>query len=271
LDKSARPVEWLFKALWDHLSKMPDGTKYEIPERLFVNIDRIFWSQHIDPENIGNREIDQHDIAVSSMISRLRAVFEKSNVFQPDQNNPDQSDHDSHKKILIVDEVRSTGRTLAYTSAMFKAAFPNIQFEGHHWMGSVGTNGFTPEGDVVIGDAGVPVWYSDKTILGRGVGDPERHKHRIAGIGLRDMGRAYFLSTRLSLEDRRSSDQLREEMAALAKDVIDHKILVRPSFQYNTEVYLTRAQQLNPGHSNVDDLAETLKRMGNEWTIKRSR
>lgn len=267
LDKSARPVEWLFRALWDHLSEMPDGTRYEKPETLFVNIDRIFWSNIIDPERVDNREIRQADSSIHNKIHYLRAVFAEHTRLGADQSLDMSYGKGTKPRVLIVDEVRSSGRTLAYATEMFKAAFPDVDFEGYHWMGATTTNGSTAEGDFVYGDGGVPVWYQDNTYLGRGVGDPNRPRAKHESSD-RNKGRAHFLSTRLEPHERESSDQLRREIKLLAEAVKRHEVLVRPSIFYNSEAYLLRAQQLNPQYKDIEKLVGALRDMGQTWTIK---
>ena len=237
LDKSARPVSWLVKELWPILAKDSSGKVPEIPEIRFVNIDREQWISSIDPNNVGITNVDGLD---NSIIRSLRSVFlEKPQNFngkidETIDNEPAQFDNST---VLIVDEVRSSGRTLKYATGLFKRAFPTASIVGKHWMsGIVMRNG-------AVGNADLPVWYSDKSVKGRGVGNRNADLSLVSNNSAQRRG-ARFLSTALNEPDPMSR-QLRVEIRQLAKDVKLHRTLFEPALSRSDEDYERLATKIN--------------------------
>src|SRR5690606_21821980 len=112
LDKSARPLSWLTKELWPQLAADKDGNIPAEPEHRFVNIDRNQWASSIDPDGTGITNVDSLD---QSIIRSLRSVF----LENPNDRAEGLTEHIDEapaqldgKQAIIVDEVRSTGRTL---------------------------------------------------------------------------------------------------------------------------------------------------------------
>lgn len=103
LDKSARPVSWMVRELWDTLAREP-GTDYEdgkIPEKpktAYINVD-------------SERHYTREDIA------DLRALFTK------DEEDGGETHFDG-KNILIVDEEGVSHATSNRALAFVKLAFP---------------------------------------------------------------------------------------------------------------------------------------------------
>ncbi len=117
LDKSARPVNWMVRELWDTLAaKQPDGTTPERPQSLFVNIDGRSKRDET-PEGIAN----------------LRALF---SVDDPAEGLEmmDAPTHLDDKKVLIVDEVAVSGDTLRRANHLISKAFPDADVTTHDWM-----------------------------------------------------------------------------------------------------------------------------------------
>lgn len=113
LDKSARPVEWLTRSLWPVLSKGEDDKVPPMPKSYFLNIDREHWVNILDSQGNGGLDVGRID---DSVIRSLRSIF-----VLPTQKQTGLSPKiDSAKTVLdgkvimVVDEVRSTGRTLDY-------------------------------------------------------------------------------------------------------------------------------------------------------------
>jgi hypoxanthine-guanine phosphoribosyltransferase len=236
LDKSARPVSWLTKELWDTFSPDEDGTVPKMPDFRYVNIDREQWVNQIDPQGSGYLDINEVN---QSIIRSLRSVFtdpihKKQGLTEAIDSAPTELDK---KTILIVDEVRASGRTLDIAKKFFQKAFPDTAVGTAHWMsGLVQKNG-------AIGNRDVPVWYKDKDVSGRGVGNRDellskRSKSRTQRLG------AWFLSTRLA-EDDTDSKRYREELHQLGQDVKDKKVLVIPSADREIDDIVERAERLN--------------------------
>lgn len=247
LDKSARPVSWLTRALWSQLAADKDGNIAPEPQHRYVNIDRNQWTSTIDPEGIGNSDVSSLD---PSIIRSLRSIFLKNPNDRQDgltdriEKSPTQFDG---KTILIVDEVRSSGRTLQYAESFFKRAFPDANVASTHWMGGLVSK------DGATGNADIPVWYDDKTDLGRGVGNRNIDRSRLSKVRVQQLG-AWFLSTANTEPDPKAK-QLRIEIKQLAKDAINGNILVEPS--RDREDYDERVLRFN----DVEDLDEfTTKR-----------
>jgi hypothetical protein len=236
LDKSARPVSWLTKELWDTLATDKDGKTPKMPDFRYANIDREQWVNQIDPQGSGYMDISQVD---QSVIRSLRSIFmspsaKKRGLTEDIDNNATELDG---KTVLIVDEVRSTGRTLDIAQKFFKKAFPATAVASTHWMGGL------IERKGALGNADIPVWYKDVDIKGRGVGNRDERMSQRSASRTQRLG-AWFLSTRLHEEDP-ASKQLRKELSQLAKDVASKKVLVVPSPDREIDDIIERAERLN--------------------------
>jgi len=238
LDKSARPLSWLTRDLWDTLAAEPDGSVPEMPQMRFVNIDREQWISTVDPTGSGRTDVGG---VHQDIIRSLRSVFLTQKPNMPEDLSDSRIDTmDSQfddKTVLIVDEVRSTGRTLAIAHNFFERAFPKAQIATAHWMGGMAMKGGA------TGNADLPVWYRADTVLGRGVSDRDtaisgKSTNRTQRLG------QWFLSTRLRQNDS-SSTQLRDELHHLAADVRAHKVLVVPSSERDIDDMIERAERLN--------------------------
>jgi hypothetical protein len=237
LDKSARPVSWLMKSLWNQLAADKDGNVPEPPEHKFVNIDRNQWTDTIDPQGVGTTNVDQIN---PTIIRSLRSIF-LSNPNDRNQGLTDEIDDAptqfDGKTVLIVDEQRSSGRTLQYAEGFFKRAFPEANIAGTHWMGD------TTVVNGAIGNADSPVWYDDKTDAGRGVGNRNIDRSRLSPSRAQRLG-AWFLSTPFVGSDP-LSDKLRIEIDHLAEDAKSGKVLVEPSRNREEDDYEERVLRFN--------------------------
>jgi hypothetical protein len=254
LDKSARPLSWLIKDLWPTLAADKDGIVPPMPESKFVNIDRNQWATELDPQGAGRVDVDSID---PSIIRSLRSIFlsnpmDRAKGLVPDIDNaPTQFDG---KTVLIIDEVRSSGRTLDYAEQFFKRAFPDANIAGSYWMDEMVTrNG-------AVGNADIPVWYSDADNTGRGIGNRNIDLSRKSKNSTQRLG-AWFLSTSLRTNDPKTV-QLRKEFHQLAQDVNEGKVLVEPSRERTDEDYDERAIRLNKLDS-FDEYLAKLKELKN--------
>lgn len=123
LDKSARPVAWLVRSLWDCLAAVDDsGRPVTRPVTLFVNID----GQLIDRTTNAPRDTPES-------LADLRSVFvdgvppEGLRAMQAPSFLDD-------KDVLIVDEIQVSGTTLDKAYSYLKAAFPTARFSTYAWM-----------------------------------------------------------------------------------------------------------------------------------------
>ncbi len=238
LDKSARPLSWLTRDLWPTLAVEPDGTVPKMPESRFVNIDREQWLSTIDPLDEGTTDVGR---VHTSIIRSLRSIFLKPQNNMPESLEDPRIDRMSSvfddKTVLIVDEVRATGRTLEIAKNFFERAFPQANIAATHWMGGIAIKG------EATGNADLPVWYRSDTMLGRGVSDRDYALSKSSKNRTQRLG-AWFLSTPLRQHDS-SSTQLRQELHQLADDVREHKVLVVPAKERDTDDAIERAQRMN--------------------------
>lgn len=213
LDKSARPVAWLVRELWDTLA--PDPGSDEVPPKpdfKFLNIDRNQWKDQLDPN--GALSYDANRVS-DEQIEGLRSIYGKNGEGSFDVEN-----EMDDQVIMIVDEVRSSGATLDIAKSIVQRAFPNSKVFGSYWMaGMASANGAT-------GNADLPVWYRDdstnaKMTPGRGVGN-RRHPSTITHPS------QYFLSTPLPEPDQRAL-RLREDFKALHDGLNNREITYIPS------------------------------------------
>jgi hypothetical protein len=246
LDKSARPVAWLVKELWPKLAALPGEPVPEMPETRFVNIDREQWVNTVDPKGVGDMNIDLVD---DSVVRSLRSIFvnvkdKQSGLDEALDEAPTELDG---KNVLIIDEVFSSGRTLAIANKFFKRAFPKANFATEYWMSGIVQKGSAQ------GNADLPVWYKEKDPTGRGVDNrDERKSQRSASLTQRLGG--WFLSTALNTIEvnpetheavrvpEPNSAQLRREIRHLAHDP---NVLITPSYQRDDDEYDARATALN--------------------------
>lgn len=106
LDKSARPIAWLFRDLWRQAT--PDEP---VPACRFVNIGRL-EEPHL-PEFPRKQRKTYGRGAVDAVGVAFGPQFDG-------------------KRVLIVDEVVVSGSTLQSAMSVFKEAFPNAKFEPVH-------------------------------------------------------------------------------------------------------------------------------------------
>lgn len=237
LDKSSRPVAWLTRDLWPLLAEEADGSVPKMPESKFVNIDRNQWTSDIDPDGQGHTDVSKLS---PNIIRSLRSIFlanpkdRKEGLTEKIDLAPSIFDG---KTVLIVDELRSSGRTLEYAKRFFERAFPEAKIAGTYWMSGLTTKG------TAVGNADAPVWYSDATEKGRGIGNRNIDLSGASKNPTQRLG-AWFLSTALNQPDSLSVS-LRAELHQLAKDAKEGKILVVPSFKREDADFDERAMRLN--------------------------
>lgn len=208
LDKSARPLAWLVRDLWDTLAPEPgSGDIPPKPDFKFLNIDRNQWKDQLDPNNAG---IFDARLLTDEQITGLRSLYNKDHDGSFDAEN-----EMDDQVIMVVDEVRASGVTLEIAQAILHRAFPTSKIFGTHWMSRMATSG------TAVGNADLPVWYRDdstniKFTSGRGVGNRRDPAHIIHPS-------QYFLSTRLPEPDQRAL-RLRDDFKALAKAVQEREV-----------------------------------------------
>jgi len=259
LDKSARPVEWMVRELWPVLARVPDtpyaeGKVPQKPKDYFLNIDKGDWlrrmgvpEEHIQdvPENlIDITKIDKEHIA------RIRALYSTAKIDEDNiddaWNNPTIFDG---QHVMVVDEVKSSGKTLKLAQMLLSLAIPEATFSGEYWAKPLPVflnNGVEVDGRMQKKMAWVPVWYREDSPLGRGIGDrnedwPEITEKKGYPVSrYAKLGR-YVLSTPPHDEntDARISDKkarrIREDIKHMAVDLKFGRILYRPSQDRPTE------------------------------------
>lgn len=168
LDKSARPVSWLVRELWDDLAREL-GTKFEdrvIPERpksLFLNIDS---KHHFEKSDIPGLR----SLFTTEVVENLDGIEDKPTYFDG-------------KRVLVVDEIGVTHATRVKAQAYLEMAFPEATIDTFTWMDQgpqsrYGGNGAPPSFDkqtfrlVKLGNPIEPQgvknnlrWYRDRSNL----------------------------------------------------------------------------------------------------------
>lgn len=172
LDKSARPVSWFVDALWEQFANK-DAKK---PTDEFLNIDRTVWFEKQGHEReVAERRLGPGDFDIDAVspfdIARIRAVFsegslDRDNWVEDVWNKPTRFDG---KNILIIDEVKNKGGTLAIATQLLKRAIPAATVSGaYFWSsGTYALGGLASEAQMET----APVWYSKEDPRGRGIGD----------------------------------------------------------------------------------------------------
>ena len=123
LDKSARPVNWMVRELWDSLAaKDRDGNTQDRPQSLFVQIDAR-------REAKGRRIIDD----TPETTANLRALFAIDEPVEGTEMMEAPTILDG-KKVLVVDEVRTSGDTIANAVRLLKKAYPSADIDDFSWM-----------------------------------------------------------------------------------------------------------------------------------------
>ncbi len=123
LDKSARPVAWLVRSLWNSLAAVGDSNQtVSRPVTLFVNID----GQLIDRTTNTPRDTPES-------LADLRSVFVDGTPPGGLQVMQTPSFLDD-KEVLIVDEIQVSGTTLRKAYDYLRAAFPTTRFSTYAWM-----------------------------------------------------------------------------------------------------------------------------------------
>lgn len=229
LDKSARPAYWLMDELWDLYAP-----GYERPDIKFANIDREQWQDQtgrIDlDEGMSHVDVDHLD---PSVFWRLRETFR-------DPIHPEKSVFDG-RKIMVVDETRTTGTTLEIAYQLFKKTFVEADdVSPYHWMVS-------PRGDQRTSE--VPVWYDENSPHGRGVSDRDFDRSQASSSSRQREG-SLFLSTRS------------EELDTMA-------VAIRKEMHYIREDLLSGAMRFSVQEHDDNDIAPELLEAVTPWRIKR--
>lgn len=223
LDKSARPVSWLTRELWDTLAPEPGSDEIpKQPDFKFLNIDRKRLRRNLDPNGSGRFDANYFN---EEQIIGLRSIFNADHDGSFDTPNPLDDQY-----IMIVDEVTATGATMEMARSLVQRAFPNSLVQGEYWMEGITTrNGAT-------GNADLPIWFNDQIETGRGVGDA------LPDDAITDPAQL-FLSRRFPVADEKSL-MLRNDFKVLAKSVGDD-VLYLPHNNRDEESQDDRAKHHN--------------------------
>ncbi len=239
LDKSARPVAWFVDGLWDQMAK-PGAKK---PESEFLNIDRAVWfmrqgyNSHDAERSLGPNDFDIDKVS-NDDIARIRALLIDENIDQDNWredvwNHPTRLDG---ANVVIIDEVKNRGGTLAIATQLIRRAVPGAIVSGnYYWKGGRYALG---SGQDNLQMESAPVWYSKEDVWGRGVGDisksyyehlpdtPENFKRKLGWIAL--SAPHHDPRTFEHLSDRKA-DMLKQDIAYLSYALAEGKVLAMPS------------------------------------------
>lgn len=197
-DKSARPVSWLTRELWDMLAPEPGSDIIpKQPDFKFLNIDRKRLCKQLDPNDCGKFDASY---ATEAQIIGLRSIFNPDNDGSYDAPNTL-----DNQTIMLVDEMLASGATMEMATALLRRAFPTSLVQGTYWMEKKAhING-------AEGNADAPIWYSANTEMGRGVGDARPNE------AITDPSQL-FLSRRFPAPDEKAL-RLRQDFKKLARSV----------------------------------------------------
>jgi len=227
LDKSARPVSWLVDKFW---SEVADKNSVK-PVTKFLSIDREdrIWD---DLEITGAKEptdkIYNFDRLSKEKVLAVRAIFHRGELLPNNWKQEVVKNNDlDQKNILIVDEVKSSGRTLMIAQKLLKRAFPTSNISGVYFWDSR-FKLIRSSGQTVQQMTSVPVWYNQREIGGRGVGNkdesyyartPHEFKVRLGSFLLSapQFGEGY---RRLKVSDDKLSVALRKDINQLHQDYV---------------------------------------------------
>lgn len=243
LDKSARPVSWIVNEFWK------DFSDKQRPEHSYLNIDRLPWLRragleldmagYLEDKDGQSRKPNFHDFVKNAdkipqeIFAKVRALYVEGGIETDDPMEvmklPTRLDG---KNLLIVDEVKDTGVTLDIAKYILKRAIPELASVNGEYFWSPGFKASNGGGERQ--HLSVPIWYSHKTSLGRGVGDvnevfyKERYeKYPNPKTRAQAMG-ALALSevTDLARESGGLSRELAREIQQMHKDYESGKILM---------------------------------------------
>ena len=225
LDKSARPLAWMIRALGSHVAPQRSGEGSQLavvrpmPAMRFVRIDRLAWrlDRRRSFAEAGMRPVTDDEVR------GLRAVFQIGTRNELDG-----------RRLLVIDEQSETGDTLRVARILFEKAFPTSQTTTMRWINSR-IDPRTGHPAVVK----IPAWYPLDDALGgpddprgRGVFDPVPYESDRPAHGPRFPPESYpFLCTPAISEpggEARASDpasmQLRLEVRRLVEDFLAGRI-----------------------------------------------
>lgn len=265
LDKSARPVEWLTKALWPKLARTP-GTPYEKgdvpkqPKSYFINIDKKDWLRRMgvgeeDLEDSSDVVLD-YDAITRDDLSRIRALY--STVPIEESNLDEAWDHPTifdGQHVMIVDEVASSGRTLDIGQRLLSMAIPDADFSAQHWAKPTRIpQGNDRDGKMQFKVEWVPVWYSKDIKTGRGVDDKDPlwsdhvaargdYVSRYARLGRNVMSTPPHDPVTYERRKDERANALRRDIQKLAHDLDNGRVFYRPSGERDD--YKERIESIN--------------------------
>src|SRR5690606_35777409 len=110
-------------------------------------------------------------------LTRIRALFVKENLTEENMEKAwDMQTIFDKKHIMIVDEVRSSGKTLEIAQKLLSLAIPEATFSGQYWEKPprILLNNGQPDkktGKRQFAVKSVPIWYNSEDPTGRGIGD----------------------------------------------------------------------------------------------------
>lgn len=244
LDKSARPVSWFVDAFWEQFTEKDT----QRPTDEFLNIDRVNWFRRQGHSQIdAERRLGPNDFNINKVskedIARLRALFTIGDLSEDNWqdevwNLPTRLDS---KKVLVIDEVKNKGGTLAIATQLLKTAIPEATVSGDYfWQTQVYAINKQSAEAVDQQMESAPVWYNSESSLGRGVGeistdyydhlyetDPTQAnlKLKIGSFALSAPHHSYDYTI---VEDKLAK-KLEQDIAYLSYAVADQQVVRNPS------------------------------------------
>jgi len=251
LDKSARPVSWFVDGFWEQFA----DPEVEKPDYEFLNIDRVNWfvnmgHSRIDAETrLGPNDFDIEKVP-DETIARLRALFVVGELSEDNWQEevwklPTRLDG---KNVLIVDEVKNKGGTLAIATQVLKRAIPELTVSGDYFWsaGLYSINKMSADpADMQMESA--PVWYDAKDSMGRGIGEVSKvywsHEYEThptqdnlkKKLGWQAISAPHFNPRNFHLKNDPLATKLQQDIAYLSYAVGDGRVLRRPDQDRGTD------------------------------------
>lgn len=187
LDKSARPVSWLVNVFWDAFTNKPR------PKHSYLAIDREEWFPRTGTKIDSNGYLEgtktlatfsdfKKENVTDKDIACIRALFIPGGVegvFMPGDDEKKEKDDIEKimntpiglegKNITIIDEVQRSGSTMGIAQYLINRVIPEAASVNGYTFWDTSFQNDSKSGEQQMRSS--PVWYNDKSIYGRAIGD----------------------------------------------------------------------------------------------------
>jgi len=139
LDRSARPLSWMFQDLWDGMykeEKRPEikyvniGTSSHVHKGVSDMLQTAYFGAYSDAESIQNKIVESEETDEWFTTKEIPKSWQRSMIEHAEVVNELQSIFGKvfdGKSLLIVDEMMGQGKTLMAAAGFFALAFPQTK------------------------------------------------------------------------------------------------------------------------------------------------